>query len=166
MNLVTIAWKSIRQRMVASSMTALSVALGVMLMVSVLVIHGIMTRVFSQRSIGYHLIVGPKGSDLQLVLNTVYRIWQPIENLPYLYYLELKKDPRVEYAVPFCLGDVTEKGFFPIVGTDPIYFELEYAPGKKFRMKRAATSRPISKPSMQSSARTWPGKTTGTWGPS
>ncbi len=137
MSLVTIAWKSIRQRMLASSMTALSVALGVMLMVSVLVIHGIMNRVFSQRSIGYHLIVGPKGSDLQLVLNTVYRIWQPIENLPYLYYLELKKDPRVEYAVPFCLGDVTEQGFFPIVGTDPVYFELEYAPGQKFRMKRA-----------------------------
>jgi putative ABC transport system permease protein len=88
MNLVTIAFKSIKQRALASSLTAFSVALGVMLMVSVLVIHGIVERMFSQRAIGYDLIVGPKGSDLQLVLNTVYRISQPIENLPYLYYQE------------------------------------------------------------------------------
>ena len=39
MNLVTIAWKSIRQRSLASSLTALSVALGVALMVTVLVIN-------------------------------------------------------------------------------------------------------------------------------
>ena len=34
MNLLTIAWKSVRQRRLASSLTALSIALGVMLMVS------------------------------------------------------------------------------------------------------------------------------------
>jgi len=37
MNLFSIAWKSIRQRLLSSSLTAFSVALGVMLMVSVLV---------------------------------------------------------------------------------------------------------------------------------
>ena len=41
MNLLTIAWKSIRQRWLASSLTALSIALGVALMVTVLVINGI-----------------------------------------------------------------------------------------------------------------------------
>jgi len=135
MNLVMIAYKSIRQRMLASSLTALSVALGVMLMVSVLVIHGIVERMFLQRSIGYDLIVGPKGSDLQLVLNTVYRISQPIENLPYLYYLQLKDDPRVEAAVPVALGDVTQQGNFPLVGTSELYFENEYAPGQKFLIR-------------------------------
>lgn len=136
MNLVTIAYKSIKQRALASSLTALSVALGVMLMVSVLVIHGIVERMFSQRSIGYDLIVGPKGSDLQLVLNTVYRISQPIENLPYLYYQELQKDPRIEVAIPIALGDVTEEGNFPLVGTTEIYFEHEYAPGREFLLQK------------------------------
>jgi len=134
-NLFSIAWKSIRQRFLASSLTAFSVALGVMLMVAVLVIYGIMDRMFSQQSIAYDLIVGPKGSDLQLVLNTVYRVSAPLQNLPYLYYEELKKDPRVELAVPFCLGDTTEKGGFPIVGTTEEYFEHPYTPGEKFRLR-------------------------------
>lgn len=135
MSLFTIAFKSIRQRALASSLTGFSVALGVMLMVSVLVMYGIVERMFSQRSVGYHLIVGPKGSDLQLVLNTIYRVSQPIENLPYLYYLELKEMPGVKVAVPVALGDVTEQGAFPIVGTTGEYFTNEYAPGRKFRIR-------------------------------
>jgi putative ABC transport system permease protein len=135
MSLFAIAWKSIRQRFLSSSLTAFSVALGVMLMVAVLVIYGIMDRMFSQQSIAYDLIVGPKGSDLQLVLNTVYRVSAPLQNLPYLYYEELKKDPRVVTAIPFCLGDATEKGGFPIVGTTEEYFEHPYTPGEKFRLR-------------------------------
>ncbi|HXY33289.1 MAG TPA: ABC transporter permease, partial [Planctomycetaceae bacterium] len=88
-----------------------------------------------QQSIAYDLIVGPKGSDMQLVLNTVYRVSAPLQNLPYLYYQELKNDPRVVLAVPFCLGDTTEKGGFPIVGTTEEYFEHPYTPGEEFRLK-------------------------------
>ena len=50
MNLLTIAWKSIRQRWLASSLTALSISLGVALMVAVLVINGVVTRMFSQNA--------------------------------------------------------------------------------------------------------------------
>jgi putative ABC transport system permease protein len=143
MNLVTIAYKSIRQRALASSLTALSVALGVTLMVAVLVINGIIDRMFSQTASGYELIVGPKGSPLQLVLNTVYRLSQPIENLPYRYYLQLKNDPRIEEAVPFALGDVTEEGAFPIVGTVSRYFELDYLPNKRFQIRGHKLSQPF-----------------------
>ena len=134
MNTLTIAWKSIRQRRVSSLLTALSVALGVTLMISVLVINGVIDRMFNQTASGYDLIVGPKGSPLQLVLNTVFRVGAPIENLPYRYYTELKKDPRIEEAIPFAIGDVTQKGGFPIVGTIPRYFALEYIPGRHFRI--------------------------------
>ena len=84
MNLISIAWKSLKQRRLASCLTAFSIALGVMLMVLVLVIFGAVDSAFTQRSIAYDLIVGPKGSDLQLVLSAVYRMQPPIENLPYL----------------------------------------------------------------------------------
>jgi len=135
MNIVTIAYKSIRQRSLASVLTSLSVALGVTLMVAVLVINGTIERMFNQSASGYDLIVGPKGSALQLVLNTIYRVSQPIENLPYLYYQELQEDSRIEAVIPFALGDVTEEGAFPIVGTIPLYFKVEYVPGKNFRTK-------------------------------
>lgn len=135
MNLFTIAYKSIRQRFLASSLTMLSVALGVMLMVSVLVIHGIIDRIFNQQEIGYDLIVGPKGSDLQLVLSSVYRISPPIENVPYRYYKELKSHKWVKTAIPIALGDNSDKGGFPIVGTTSEYFTTEYAPDKKFAIR-------------------------------
>ena len=135
MNLATIAWKSIRQRGLASSLTALSVALGVMLMVAVLVIYGILQSTFSQRAINYDLIVGAKGDPLQLVLSTVYHISPPIENLPYRYYLDLKKDVRVTVAIPVAMGDTTEQGGFAIVGTVPEFFDVDYAPKQPFLVK-------------------------------
>ncbi|MGQ0633833.1 MAG: ABC transporter permease [Planctomycetaceae bacterium] len=131
MNLLTIAWKSIRQRWLASLLTALSIALGVALMVTVLVINGVVTRMFSQSATGYHLVLGAKGSPMQLVLNTIYFMDRPIQNVPYKHYLKLKNKSWVKHAIPFNLGDTTEDGKYRIVGTIPEYFEVEYIPGKQ-----------------------------------
>jgi putative ABC transport system permease protein len=112
------------------------VALGVALMVMVLVINGTVTRMFSQSATGYHLIVGAKGSPLQLVLNSIYFMDRPIENIPYRYYEQLKKNSAVVHAIPFNLGDTTEDGRFRIVGTIPEYFDVEYIPEKKFQFSQ------------------------------
>ena len=135
MNVMTIALKSIKQRLLASSLTGLSVALGVMLMVGVLVAYSVIGEAFQQRTIGYDLVVGRQGSDIQLVLSTVYRIGNPPANLPYRYYLQLKEHPLVQTAVPIAMGDTTEEGGFPIVGTTREYFDVEYAPGRTFLIK-------------------------------
>lgn len=135
-----IGWKSIRQRKLASSLTALSVALGVALMVTVLVINAIVTRMFSQTATGYHLVIGAKGSPMQLVLNTIYFMDRPIENLPYKDYLYFKRQKWVKHAIPFNLGDTTEDGRYRIVGTIPEYFEVDYIPGRKLEF---AQGRPI-----------------------
>jgi putative ABC transport system permease protein len=136
MNLFSIAWKSIRQRSLASSLTCLSISLGVMLMALVLTGSSILEKNFNQNSVNYDLIVGPKGSSLQLVLNTVYRIGDPIGNIPYRFYRELKDDPRIKEAVPIAMGDVTQEGGFKIVGTTSRYFELDYAPDQPFKMTK------------------------------
>ncbi len=136
MSLVAIAWKSIRQRGLASCLTALSVALGVMLMVVVLVISGAVRSAFSQNSIAYDLVVGhQRGGELALVLSAVYRVQPASENLPYLYYKQLQEDRRVVSAVPMAFGDVTEEGSFPLVGTTAEYFENDYTPGRKFLVR-------------------------------
>jgi len=89
MSLWKIAWRSIQQRGLASALTALSMALGVLLVVAVLSIHGVVSQSFrNNSSLGYNLIVGAKGGDLQLTLNTVYYLSKPVENIPYEYYLE------------------------------------------------------------------------------
>ena len=48
--------------------------LGVALVVAVLVIHGVIDQSFRRGAQGYDLIVGAKGSPLQLVLNTVFHL--------------------------------------------------------------------------------------------
>ena len=88
MNIFQIAWRSIQQRGIASTLTMLSMALGVMLVVLVLSIYGIVSESFRANStLGYHLIVGARGGSLQLTLNSVYYLSQPVENIPYEYYL-------------------------------------------------------------------------------
>ena len=73
MSLFTIALRSIQQRGVASALTMFSMALGVMLVVAVLSIHGVVSQSFhNNSSLGYNMIVGPKGGKEQLTLNTVY----------------------------------------------------------------------------------------------
>lgn len=131
MTLARIAWKSIRQRALASSLTALSVALGVMLMIAVIVIFSIVERTFDQRSFGYEIVIGPKGNDLQLVLSTVYRLTPASGTLPYKYYLQIAQEPIVRDAIPINVGDFTQEGGFPIVATIKRYFELPYAPPER-----------------------------------
>jgi len=135
MNLLTIACKSLKQRWLASFLTGLSVALGVTLIVTVILLNGAVTKQFSQAGSGYDLVVGPKGSETQLVLSSIYYMDRPIENLPWRYYTELSDHKHVERAIPVNLGDRSEVGGFPIVGTTPQYFLVEYVPGQTFRIK-------------------------------
>src|SRR5258707_6685013 len=96
MSLFRIAYRSILQRGIASLLTMFSMALGVMLVVAVLSIHGVVSQSFrNNASLGYNMIVGAKGGREQLTLNTVFYLSQPVENIPYTYYLEfLKRDER------------------------------------------------------------------------
>ncbi len=133
MSLWKIAWRSIEQRALSSALTALSMALGVALVVAVLVIYGTVSDSFRQSAQGYDLIVGAKGGKLQLVLNTVYHLSTPIENIPWSYYQEFRQGkfaPMVALAVPMCLGDNYQG--FRVVGTLPELFEHEYAQGHRY----------------------------------
>jgi len=132
MSLWKIAWRSIQQRGLSSALTSLSMALGVTLLVAVLVVHGVVKQYFSQGAQGYHLIVGAKGGKLQLVLNTVFHLSQPIENIPWSLYEEFREGAYANFTalvVPVCLGDSYRHGdsTFRVVGTTPDMFDkIEY----------------------------------------
>jgi putative ABC transport system permease protein len=145
MTLFGIAWRNIRQRPLTSALTALSLALGVALVVATLVTANIVKQAFASGSgLGYNLIVGAKGSPLQLVLNSVYLISKPIENVPWSCYQEFLpaaargdgRDGRyagsVKTAVPICMGDYFRS--HRVVGTSAAYFDrLTLGGGEPFR---------------------------------
>jgi putative ABC transport system permease protein len=125
-----IAWRNIEQRALASTLTALSMALGVATMIAVIVIHSVAVRQFSQDAQGYNLIVGGKGGAMQLVLSTVYYLGQPLYPIPYSYYQEFQPGgefaKETELAIPICLGDsyVAPDGrAFRVVATSPELFD-------------------------------------------
>jgi putative ABC transport system permease protein len=125
-----IAWRNMQQRGLASTLTALSMALGVAVMIAVILIYGVAVRQFEQNAQGYHLIVGGKGGALQLVLTTVYHIGQPLYPIPYSYYQKFLPGGEfadvTELAIPMCLGDSYESPsgtFFRVVGTTPELFD-------------------------------------------
>jgi putative ABC transport system permease protein len=144
MSLWKIAWRSIQQRALASSLTGLSMALGVTLVVAVLVVYRVVDDSFRRNaSLGYDIIVGAKGGKLQLVLNTVFHLSQPIENIPYSYlreFTEGKYKAYVEKAIPYCLGD-NYKGF-RVVATTPDLLDEEYAVGEHYRFASGRNFRP------------------------
>jgi putative ABC transport system permease protein len=141
MSLFGIAWRTIRQRLLTSGLTALSLALGVALVVATLVIGNIVTQAFKSGSgLGYNMIVGAKGSPLQLVLNSVYLVSKPIENISWAFYEEfLPAASRpdgvagtfagsVQTAVPICMGDYFSG--YRVIGTSASYFDrLTYGGG-------------------------------------
>lgn len=138
MSLFAIAWRSIRQRGLASALTGFSMALGVALVVAVLVIHHVVADSFRRNAgLGYDIIVGAKGGKLQLVLNTVYHLSSPVENIPYSLLKEFTDGqfkPYVAKAIPYCLGD-NYRGH-RVVATTPDLLDDEYVPGRKYAFAR------------------------------
>jgi putative ABC transport system permease protein len=120
MTILTIALKYLRGRLLASALTAVSVALGVGLVIaSVLMAQGI-KEAFLASATDYNLVVGAKGSPMQLVLGVVFRMDVATPNIQYSIYEALREDPRVEAAVPMMVGDAYQG--FRYVATNGGYF--------------------------------------------
>lgn len=145
MNLFQLVFKQMRQRALSSWLTVLSVMLGVGLAVAIMILYRGGSSLFVQSDFGYDIIMGPpKGSPLQLVLNTVYGLDQPPGNMPYSVYENLLRNPRqVRIAVPVTVGDSYKN--LRIIGTLPKMFgyddegkllpeekQFEYRLGKKY----------------------------------
>ncbi|MGC3966189.1 MAG: ABC transporter permease [Pirellulales bacterium] len=135
MSLFKIAWRSIQQRGLGSTLTILSMALGVALIVAVLVLRGMVDESFRRGAQGYNLIVGKKGSPMQLVLNTVYHLGTPGEPIPWTFYQEFLPGGEwgddIAAAIPICLGDNFQG--YRVVGTTPdLFTKIEYGAGKRY----------------------------------
>jgi putative ABC transport system permease protein len=138
MSLWRIAFRSIQQRGIASLLTVVSMSLGVALIVAVLIVYGVINESFRNSANGYHLIVGKKGSPLELVLNTVYHQGKSNEPLPWTYYKQFLPGGElaggVDKAVPYCLGDNYE-GYRVVATTPDLFDSFEYDRGRKYEFE-------------------------------
>jgi putative ABC transport system permease protein len=106
MSLARIVWRNVAQRGLSSALTALSIALGVALVVTILSLERQARDRFDEGAQPFDLVVGARGSATQLVLNTVYHLDQSPGNIPYAVYEELRDDRQyVRAAAPIAVGD-------------------------------------------------------------
>jgi putative ABC transport system permease protein len=137
MNLFQLVFKNMRQRALSTWLTMLSILLGVALAVAILVLRREGQNLFAQSDFGYDVLIGPpKGSPLQLTLNTVYHMDQSPGVIPYALYEDLSRQrgdvippgrpdyrASVKLAIPFMVGDSYNGR--RIVGTSPQMFGVD-----------------------------------------
>ena len=121
MKTVLLSWRYLWSRPLAASLNLLLLALGLASITFVLLVSQQITRAFERDLAGIDVVVGAKGSPMQLILSGVFHIDAPTGNVPLTAIRELEKNPQVAKVIPISLGD-SFRGF-RIVGTSPDYIK-------------------------------------------
>ena len=140
-NILFIVKKSLLQHKLSTAITILSVALAAGLVMSVFSIRDQANYAFTGGPVGFDAVLGARGSQLQLVLNTVFHLETSPGNIPWSLYESMKRNKRVKLAVPYAVGD-NYKGFRIVGTTDDLFNDFEYRKGKKFQFKTGRVFNP------------------------
>ncbi len=137
MTLWQLILRQIRQRGLSSTLTALGVALGVMLVTAILLLQHQMEEHFLKPGRGYQIVVGAPGSALQLTLNAVYHMDKSPGLMPIRWWPQLEANESVALAVPYAVGD-SFHGYRVVATTDALFDRRFPHPGGEDREKLAA----------------------------
>lgn len=132
--LLLIVRRSLRQHALSTVVTAFAIALASGLVMSVFVIQKQTYQAFTGGDVGFDAVLGARGSQLQLVLNTIFHLETSPGNIPFSLYREIAKNPQVELAIPYAVGD-NYQGFRIVGSTQEIFTKFEYRRGQKFEIE-------------------------------
>ena len=121
MQILFLSWRYLWSRPLAASLNLLLLALGLASISFVLLVSQQISRAFERDLAGIDVVVGAKGSPMQLILSGVFHIDAPTGNVPLAAIRELEKNPQVAKVIPISLGD-SLRGF-RIVGTSLDYIK-------------------------------------------
>ena len=119
MNVFTLSWRYLWSRPLATVLNLLLLALGLASMAFVLIARDQVDRAFERDLAGIDLVVGAKGSPMQLILAGVFHLDVPPGNIALADVQQLQQHPQVAQLIPLSLGDNVEG--FRIVGTTAAY---------------------------------------------
>ena len=135
MSILHLSWKNILNKPLNLVLNLVLFALGVGLISLLLLVNVQLEDKFEKNFAGIDLVIGAKGSPLQLILSSLYHLDAPTGNMPVS---ESKaflnpKHPIFKSAIPLSLGD-SHRGY-RIVGTNTGFidlYEAKFADGKLF----------------------------------
>ncbi len=138
-NFILISWKSLLNRSFVVGLTITCIALSTALLLTLEKIKDTAEGAFTQTVSQVDLLVGARSGQLQLLLFTVFNMGQPTNNVSWESYQYWKKNPAVDWTIPYSLGD-SFRGF-RTVATDENFFEhyrykgnhsIQFKEGKPF----------------------------------
>ena len=133
MNLLKLSWKNISARPLNATLNILLLALGVAIISLMLQVGKQLEDTLNRNIKQIDMVMGAKGSPLQLILSAVFQIDAPTGNISLAEANRIAKSPLVKNAIPLAYGD-SYRGF-RIVGTEKGYADLyqaELGEGKFF----------------------------------
>ena len=113
------AWQFLWSRPLAAALNLLLLSLGLASITLVLLVNHQIQQAFARDLAGIDVVVGAKGSPLQLILSGVFQIDTPTGNVPLADVQTLQANPQVAKLIPISMGD-SFKGY-RIIGTTPDY---------------------------------------------
>lgn len=111
--------------------TVASTALASGLVMAVFSISDQAREAFVGAPVGFDAVLGARGSQLQLVLNTLFHLETSPGNIPWSLYEAIRKRPYVELAVPYAVGD-NYRGFRIVGTTEEMFSRFELQQGRRF----------------------------------
>ncbi len=123
LNLPRLAWRYLWARPMGTALNLLLLSLGLAAIGFVVLVSEQLERGLTRDLAGIDLVVGAKGSPMQILLAGVFHLDQSTGNIPLATVAQLRAQPLVAQAVPISLGD----SFLGsrIVGTTPAYLDLQ-----------------------------------------
>lgn len=139
MKLSALALAYLKDKPSHSWLHILLMALGMMLMTALFLLgHQFEQRIYRDAA-GIDLVVGAKGSPMQLILSSVQHIDIPTGNIALEDARKIQKHPHIKQAIPISLGD-SYRGY-RIVGSEASYvrhFKAELAEGEMWQQTMQA----------------------------
>jgi len=119
MRTLALSFRYLWARPLAAALNLLLLSLGLASITLMLLVSEQIERAFQRDLAGIDLVVGAKGSPMQLILAGVFHIDVPPGNIALAEVKVLQQDPRVAKLIPLSLGD-SFRGF-RLVGTTADY---------------------------------------------
>ena len=115
MKTVAFAWRYLWSRPLAAALNLLLLSLGLASITFLLLVSHQLANAFERDLAGIDVVVGAKGSPMQLILSGVLHLDVPTGNVPLAAIKALETHPQVAKVIPVSLGD-SFRGY-RIVGT-------------------------------------------------
>jgi putative ABC transport system permease protein len=131
MNLLTLSWKYLTFRPLSTGLNAILLAFGLAIITVLLLVQHQFEQKMTRDAAGIDLVVGAKGSPLQLILSSVYHIDFPTGNIKMEEAQRISRSRLVKQVIPLAMGDNVQG--LRILGTNHDYLDLyavKFAAGK------------------------------------